>query len=75
MLSFLGVKSVVIPFDDRDTVLEAAQRYGVDYLLMPPARPSIDALYQGEEVDPRFVLAATVPGTQYELYRLEPEQP
>jgi hypothetical protein len=75
MLSFLGMKSVVIPFDDRETILTAAQRYGVDYLLMPPARPSIDALFQGEEVDPRFVLVATVPGTQYELYRLEPDQP
>lgn len=75
IMSFLGVKSVVIPFDDREIVLEAAQRYGVDYLLMPPARPALDPLYQGQEVDPRFVLAATVPATKYEIYRFEPDQP
>lgn len=71
VLSFLGLRSVVIPFDDRDTVLEVAARYGVDYLLMPPARPALDPLYTGAESDPRFVPIADVPGTRYAIYRFE----
>lgn len=69
MLYFLGLRSVMIPMEDRDTVLEVARRYGVDYLMMPPARPSLDPLYTGEDTDPRFVRAAGIPGTSIELYR------
>lgn len=71
MLSFLGVPSVMIPFEDRDTVLQVAARYHVDYLLMPPDRPSLDPIYDGSETDPRFKLAASVPGTTYQLYSLD----
>jgi hypothetical protein len=53
--NFLGIRSVVIPMEDRDTVLAVARRYAADYLLMPPARPSLDPLYDGTETDPRFV--------------------
>jgi hypothetical protein len=55
MVNFLGIKAVAIPMEDRDTVLAVARRYGADYLLMPPARPSLDPLYEGTETDPRFV--------------------
>ncbi len=72
MLGFLGVKSVMIPAEDRETVLKVAQRYHVDYLLMPPDRPSLDPLYSGEETDPRFVAVKPVVGTPMVLYSLGP---
>lgn len=68
MLRYLGTQSVMVPMEDRDTVLEVAQRYGVDYLLMPADRPSLDALYSGAETDDRFVPAVRVPGTGSVLY-------
>jgi hypothetical protein len=68
MLRFLGMRSVMLPLEDRETILEVARRYGVDYLMMPPDRPSLDPLYNGEETDPRFVLAAPVGGTKVLLY-------
>jgi hypothetical protein len=68
MLSFLGVSSVVIPMDDRDTILAVARRYRVDYLLMPPARPALDPLYERTEADPRFVPLRSVPGNLFEIY-------
>lgn len=61
MLRFVGMRSVMIPMEDRDTVIEVAQKYGVDYLMMPPDRPSLDPIYTGTEQDARFVYAADVP--------------
>jgi len=75
MLYFLGLRSVMIPMEDRDTVLEVARRYGADYLMMPPARPSLDPLYTGDDADPRFVRAAEIPGTPVVLYRFVHDAP
>jgi hypothetical protein len=72
MLSFVGIHSILFPSDDRDTVLEVAERYGVDYLLMPPDRGALDGLYLKTETDPRFVYVADVPGTEYVFYGIEP---
>jgi 4-amino-4-deoxy-L-arabinose transferase-like glycosyltransferase len=71
ILGFLGLRSVVIPMESRDVVLEVAQRYHVDYLMMPPARPSLDPIYEGKETDPRFVPVKAIPGTDIVLYRFE----
>ncbi|HEX3052343.1 MAG TPA: glycosyltransferase family 39 protein [Aggregatilineaceae bacterium] len=71
MLRFLGIRSVMIPMEDRDSVLEVANRYHVDYLMMPPARPSLDPLYDKDETDPRFVYVCDVPGTVVEIYRFD----
>lgn len=71
MVRFVGVRSVMFPYEDRDLIYEIALRYDIDYLLMPPARPSLDALYLRTETDPRFVFVADVPGTTYEFYRVE----
>lgn len=68
MLRFFGIQSVVIPMEDRNTVLEVAQRYGVDYLMMPPARPSLDPLFDGTETDPRFVPLVDLPAIGVKLY-------
>lgn len=71
IFSYAGVPSVVFPLADRDTVYAVAKLYGVDYLMMPPARPALDPLASGEVSDPRFVPVANVPGTNFAFYAVE----
>lgn len=54
-----GFYSLITPFDDRDTILEAARNYQADYLILPTDRAALNALYQGEETDPRLPIIAT----------------
>jgi hypothetical protein len=70
IVRYVGIRSVMFPAEDRETIIEVARRYGVDYLLMPAARPALDPLYNGEETDPRFATAADVPGTEFIFYRI-----
>jgi 4-amino-4-deoxy-L-arabinose transferase-like glycosyltransferase len=72
ILRYAGIRSLMFPSEDRDTIIEVARRYGVDYLLMPAARPALDPLYLGDETDSRFVTTAEIPGTQYVFYGLVP---
>lgn len=72
-LSYFGHASVVIPLTSRENTLKLARQFDIDYLLMPAARPALDALYLGVETDPRFVLAAHLADAgeiPFELYRL-----
>lgn len=71
IIRFAGIQSIMFPDEDRDTIVEVAKRYGVDYLLMPPNRDSLNGLLTGEVVDPRFVFVAAVPGTHYSFYAIE----
>jgi hypothetical protein len=71
MLRFLGVRSVMIPNEDRDTVLEVAQRYAVDYILMPAGRPAVDTIYVGTETDLRFVQVLDMPELDAKVYRFD----
>jgi hypothetical protein len=71
ILRFVGIQSIMFPSEDRDKIVEIAQRYGVDYLLMPAHRPALDPLLTGEVVDPRFVLSGAVPGSQYTFYAIK----
>jgi hypothetical protein len=68
MLRFWGVSSIMLPMESREKILEVAQRYGADYVMMPPDRPALDPLYNGTESDPRFLPVVGVPNTQVELY-------
>ncbi len=70
MLRFVGLRSVMFPSEPRDTVIEIARRYGVDYLLMPSARPALDDLLLDENLDPRFVPILSIPGTTYVFYAI-----
>lgn len=72
ILRYVGFRSIMYPYEDRDTIHAVALRYGVDYLLMPANRPSLNALYDGEDADPRFVLTADVPRTPFRFYRVNP---
>lgn len=72
-LSYFGISAVTIPLASREDTLALGRRYGIDYLLMPAARPALDALYLGVEADARFELAAHLAEAgeePYELYRL-----
>ncbi|HVU09891.1 MAG TPA: glycosyltransferase family 39 protein [Phototrophicaceae bacterium] len=71
ILRYVGIQSVMFPFEDRDLVIQIAQRYGVDYLLMPAARPALDPLLTGAVTDPRFVPVKSVPGTPYIFYAIK----
>lgn len=71
MMRYLGLRGVMIPMESRDKVLDAARHYGVDYMMMPPDRPSLDPLYTGVESDPRFIHVADISGTDVALYRLD----
>lgn len=51
--------SLITPFDDRDTILEAARRYRADFLILPTDRWALDALSSGEETDPRLPIIVT----------------
>jgi len=69
-LRYIGYQSVQIPMESREKILEVAQRYNVDYILFPPARPSLDPIYTGDESDNRFIFAADVNQTA-SLYRFD----
>ena len=71
IIRFAGIRSIMFPNENRDTIIDVAERYGVDYLLMPPNRPALDGLLTGEAVDPRFVFVADAPGTHYSFYAIE----
>jgi hypothetical protein len=68
IVRYVGLRSIMYPSEDRDTTLEVARRYGVDYLLFPPGRPALDALATGAETDARLALVAPVAGTHYSLW-------
>lgn len=74
MMSYYGIQSVMTPRDDRDAVLEVAQRYEIDYLLVPTARPALDAALVDKTVsDPRFQFVTDIPGTELSFYTFAPE--
>ncbi len=70
VMAYFGLSSIVYPMPDRDTVVEVAQRYTVDYLIMPSGRPALDALISGEAEDGRFAFVADIPGTHLQFWRV-----
>ncbi len=73
MLRFLDVRSIMLPAENRETILAVAQRYQADYLMMPPDRPALDPLYTGQESDPRFMSVQPVYGTNVVIYGFDYE--
>jgi hypothetical protein len=69
VLRYLGYQGVQFPFEDRDTIAYVAQRYGVDYLLMPSARPALEPLERGQEQDARFQPMTDALGRQMPFWR------
>ena len=74
VFSFFGFESIMMPLASREDTLELAQRYQIDYLMMPPGRPALDRLYLGVETDDRFTLVAHLDEAgekPFELYQFE----
>ena len=72
VFSYFGYESIMTPLASRADTLDLARRYQIDYLMMPPGRPALDALYLSQETDERFVLVAHLPEAgekPFELYR------
>lgn len=65
ILNYHGYRALMIPSDPLDMILEAAYRYNVDYILLPPARAALNSFVDGQATDPRL---QWVPATeQYQL--------
>lgn len=65
-----GRQSLVIPNDGFPALLAAAQKYGVDYLILEPARPDyLTSLLRGEYTGREFEAIATVGETR--IYRIQ----
>lgn len=47
-----GLKSIMIPNNDRETILATAARYNARYLVLPAPRPALDPLMRGETLPP-----------------------
>jgi 4-amino-4-deoxy-L-arabinose transferase-like glycosyltransferase len=70
MMSFYGVQSVMTPRDDREAVLTIARKYQIDYLLVPTARPELDAVVWFQtETDSRFQHVINVSRSNLQIYR------
>jgi hypothetical protein len=54
LMNYHGFRALMIPSDPLEMILEAARRYHVDYIILPAARPALDALYDNKEHDPRL---------------------
>ncbi|MGB7340870.1 MAG: glycosyltransferase family 39 protein [Phototrophicaceae bacterium] len=76
-MSYFGIKSVMTPLTTtREDVLALTDRYDIDYLIMPAARPALDALYQQGEIDERFTFMTSMRDETrilYEIYAITNE--
>ena len=51
-----GIHGLMFPSDDRPTIFAVADRYHVDYFVLPAARPALDPITEGRETDPHLRL-------------------
>lgn len=70
ILAYVGLRTVMYPSEPQSVIQGVAQRYGVDYLLMPAARPALDPLYLRQQTEAQFEFVRDLPGTQYEFWRV-----
>ncbi|MGQ9909463.1 MAG: glycosyltransferase family 39 protein [Candidatus Flexifilum sp.] len=71
ILAYVGLRTIMYPSEPLTVIHEVARRYGVDYLLMPAARPALDPLYLRQAAADSFVFVGDLPGTQYEFWRVQ----
>ncbi len=68
---YTGLAAVSVPNEPLPVLLQAADRYGVTYLVLDSDRPlPLDTLYQGELKDDRLNLLATF--DDIKLYEIQP---
>lgn len=66
-----GIKSVMVPNNDLETILFVARHYGVEYILLPAPRKALEDIYLGTTPDERFVSLGAIPGTDWKLFRIQ----
>ena len=67
-----GRQATVVPNEGVETVLEVAERYTIDYLLLEADHPApLDGLHAGREEHPRLRLAKAWPEQHTVLYAIE----
>ncbi len=70
-----GIKTVMIPNNDLETILFVARHYGVRYMLLPAPRPALEDIFMGTTPDPHFTYIGAVPGVDLKLFRILPGAP
>ena len=65
-----GLRSVMIPNNDLDTIYYVATKYHANYLLLPAPRKALENIYDGQTVDPRFEFWRAIPNSDYKLYKI-----
>jgi hypothetical protein len=65
-----GFKSVMVPNNDVNTIVDVAEHYGAHYILLPAKRPQLDKIYTGLTPDPRFKFLASIPGSDLKIFWL-----
>lgn len=65
-----GLRSVEIPNNGLDVILQVAHQFGANYLVLPAPREALAGLYEGTRSFPAFQLVGTVPNTDLKLYRI-----
>jgi hypothetical protein len=66
-----GLRAVMIPNNDLDTILQVAAHYGAEYLLLPAPRKALEDIYMGTTPDARITFLAGIGGTDWKIYRLQ----
>ncbi len=66
-----GLKTVMVPNNDINTILFVAQHYNAHYLLLPAERPQLNKIYTGSGPDPRFHFVAAIPNSELKIYYLD----
>lgn len=64
-------KAIQIPNENLDTIYQAAEEFGANYLLLPAEREALEDLYEGQAPDDRFQFAAEIPGSDLKLFRIK----
>lgn len=73
ILDYLGYQALMLPSDPLDMILEAVDRYRVDYILAPTARASLEPYENGEATHPRFEISPMI--EDYQLFTIQPPLP
>ncbi len=66
-----GFKSVMVPNNDINTIIQVAQHYNAHYILLPAKRPQLDKIYTGLGPDPRFHFVGSVPNSAMKLFWID----
>lgn len=74
--AYLGLPTVMYPSDPRPVVFRVADRYQIDYFVLPAGRPALDGIVLNGEEDPRLRFVWKQAGPQgMVLYRYVPQVP